>query len=322
MRTSYRIWDEKGKSDFRVHPRYSWKRDESGVSGAITAMLVILILSGFLSILYTSYIPQWTKEQEAEQMNIVLEQFLATKETIDDQIINREENLNITVTNQITIGYGGGPVFGVGKTQGLLDVDPFHGNITIWSNDTGTGTNETYGWGRGNITFHSKNLEYVNQRFTYENGAVIISQEDRAVMKVDPHFYAEKDRAGDISMSMILPILVGDMQSIAGSGDVVVATTLQAVDTNEFFDWSTGRNITIDVITEFPDVWFSFFARKLANDTSGTGMLERNATNPTGDYNITNMMNIVTGENIGVRVIIYNALSLKTDIAIVKVDLR
>jgi len=292
----------------------SFKKDELGVSGAITAMMIILIISSFVSLIYAVYIPNWTKEDEAEHSKTVLRQFLDLKESIDDQIINREENQGISVTSRITLGREGGPIFGMGSTSGALRVNPYHGVLRLINSDT---PDELLAHGRGNVTFESQYGQYINQHYIYEYGSVIVAQDGPnntkvGVMKVEPHFKAQKDLLGNVTVTLVQVAFFGDENSLTGTQDIVVETTLQGVDANHLTrdTYPSLENLTLNITTEYPDLWYKYFGKKLEYNVSG--MNPRVGIN--GDYRVTKLSNMVSIE-------FWNVNALNVDIAIIAISM-
>jgi hypothetical protein len=292
----------------------SFKKDELGVSGAITAMMIILIISSFISLIYAVYIPNWTKEDEAEHSKLVLRQFLDLKENIDDQIINREENQGISVTTRVTLGREGGPIFGMGSTSGAVRVNPYDGVLRMINSDT---PDELLAHGRGNVTFESQYSQYINQHYIYEYGSVIVAQDASngskvGVMKVEPHFRAEKDLLGNVTVTLVQVAFFGDENSLTGTQDIVVETRLQGVDANHITrdSYPSLENLTLNITTEFPDVWEKYFQKQL--DFNVSGMKDWNGT--AGDYRITPKTNMVSIE-------FWNVNALNVDIAIIAIHM-
>lgn len=291
----------------------SFEKDDQAVSGAITAMMIILIISSFVSLIYAVYVPNWTKEDEAEHSKTILSQFLDMKETIDDQIINRNENQGITVTSRMTLGREGGPIFGMGATSGSLQVNPYHGIMKLVNADS---PDEVLAHGRGNVSFASRYIQYINQQYIYEYGSVIVAQETSAgkagVMKVEPHFKAEKDLLGNVTITLVQVAFFGDENSVTGTHDIVVETTLQGVDSNHITrdTYPSLENLTLNITTEYPDIWEKYFTKRLAYNVS---MMDERV-GPTGDYRITKLPNMMS-------IRFWNVNALNVDIAIIAVGL-
>jgi len=295
-----------------------FERDEHGVSGAITAMMIILIISSFISMIYAVYIPMWTKDLEAEHSKLVLSQFLDLKENVDDEIINQAQNQGVSVTSRITLGRSGGPIFGMGTSTGALSINPYLDILTLINSNS---PDEAYAQGRGNITYKSKDTYFQRQTYIYQYGAVIVAQEKGyvgktmtydAIMKVEPHFKAEKDLLGNVTITMVQVAFYGDTKSISGTQDINIRTTLQGVVANDLTrdDYPTLSNLTLNVTSDYPDVWYKFFNDRL--DTNVSHM--KAGAGPAGDFTVTK-----TGRLVAVK--LWHVTAIYTDVAIVAVDL-
>ena len=295
-----------------------FERDEHGVSGAITAMMIILIISSFISMIYAVYIPMWTKDLEAEHSKLVLSQFLDLKENVDDEIINQAQNQGVSVTSRITLGRSGGPIFGMGTSTGALSINPYLDILTLINSNS---PDEAYAQGRGNITYKSKDTYFQRQTYIYQYGAVIVAQENGyvgktmtydAIMKVEPHFKAEKDLLGNVTITMVQVAFYGDTKSISGTQDINIRTTLQGVVANDLTrdDYPTLSNLTLNVTSDYPDVWYKFFNDRL--DTNVSHM--KAGAGPAGDFTVTK-----TGRLVAVK--LWHVTAIYTDVAIVAVDL-
>ncbi len=294
-------------------------KDARGVSGAITAMMIILIISGFISLIYAVYIPNWTKNYEADHSKVVLSQMMDLKESIDQEIINREVNQGISVTNRFTLGVEGGPVFGIGTTSGVLVANPYQDTITVVNSDS---IDEVFVHGRGNVTYTSRYQYYINQLYTYQYGAVIVAQQTSsaggkpqysAVMRVEPHFNAVKDVLGNVTITTIQVAFFGSQKSVSGTHDVVVTTTLSGVDSNTITrdEYPTLDNLTLTMASDYPDVWVKYFTDHLAKKVSG---MDKRVLG-VGDYNITKAGRVVT-------VKFWNVNALNVDTAIIDMDVK
>ena len=300
-----------------MHRMYkkAFVKDARGVSGAITAMMIILIISSFISLIYSVYIPNWTKDYEADHSKVVLAQMMDLKEQVDQGIINREANAGISISNRFTLGVEGGPIFGIGKTSGALVVNPFQDTITVVNSAS---TDEVFVHGRGNVTYTSQYQYYINQLYTYQYGAVIVAQKNgtvsgkptyNAVMRVEPHFNAVKDILGNVTLTIIQMAFFGSEKSVTGTYDVVVTTTLTGVDSNAITrdEYPTLANLTLTLASDYPDVWVKYFTDHL--DKKVSGMSPR--VGPNGDYKITKTGRVVT-------VNFWNVNALNVDIAIIE----
>jgi len=287
-------------------------RDRKGVSGAVTAMLIILIMSAMVTVIYNTYVPVWTKDAEANHIKEVMGEFLDMKANIDSQIINAQEGEVVTMSSNIQLGEPGGPVLGFGEVRGALSYNPLLNRMRLYDRDTG----DEYGLARGNITYTTHNREFVNQRFIYEHGAVVIAQwkgmSETAIMKVTPNIHAYKDSAGRNVISAVIITFFGDEESVSGTNTVAVKSTLYGVAENTYDEttWPFGKNLTLEVTSEFPQVWYDYFTESLAYNSSG--MSQRVAGS--GDYNITQVGNTVVVRFWDIAQLTIESAKIKVDV--------
>lgn len=119
-------------------------------------------------------------------MKRVQTQMLALKQNIDLQILAGKSS---TYSTRLTIGDDGGPVFHLTRAPGSVKLGPDSG-LYVVSNSTDP--NDAQGIARGMLEYSSQNTHFVDQTYRYENGALLVVQGGRAVMKAGPHFDARR----------------------------------------------------------------------------------------------------------------------------------
>ena len=67
--------------------KFAWKRDRRGISGAVTAVMLLLIISSVVSIMMIVFVPVWGESDETQHMRVTLEQFYSLRENIDAQVL-------------------------------------------------------------------------------------------------------------------------------------------------------------------------------------------------------------------------------------------
>ncbi|MEM2869871.1 MAG: hypothetical protein QW379_05560 [Thermoplasmata archaeon] len=282
--------------------RYRWRRERRGASGVVVTLLILLVAAGALSMFMAIYVPIWTKDAEARQMKRIQSQMIQLKENIDLQILAGRSS---TLTNRVTLGDEGGPVFGLARTVGSLSLSPEDGEYRLGS---ATDPNETFGLTRGRMGFQPQNMYYPDQSYHYENGAIIVEQGGRAVMKASPHFDLRREPDGNLSASVTLISLTGVPATRSGSGDMRVKSTLSIFDKTSYAggDWEAGRNLGLNITTAFPSVWADFFNTTLGRPETGlTG----------ADYQVYVRPN-------GVDVTLFKVRELELGIAVVEIQLE
>ena len=244
--------------------RRQMNRDERSVSNIVTSIMMLGIVFTILGMVLTVYVPIWAKSLEAAHMDEVSDSFTELKSTVDSQIAQGE--LGTKMSTRVTLGTEGGPLLGLGQTTGGMLFRPDRSEMTVYNTDDPF---EKYGTGRGKLSFESSNIYYVDQSYTYENGAMILEQYGSAVMKVEPNIYIN-NVSGTTTVSTVMITLQGDLENVGGIKSQSIQTSLLSVnrDTTNWGDGArpgTGKNITLEVNTSFPVVWHEYFKDMLDN---------------------------------------------------------
>jgi len=233
-----------------------------------------MVAVGALSMFMGIYVPLWGKDTEAAQMKRVQTQMLALKQNIDLQILAGKSS---TYSTRLTIGDDGGPVFHLTRAPGSVKLGPDSG-LYVVSNSTDP--NDAQGIARGMLEYSSQNTHFVDQTYRYENGALLVVQGGRAVMKAGPHFDARREADGNYTLGVTLISLNGVAASREGTGDVQVESTLNIYDVTTYSgsEWTSGRNMTLNITTRYPSVWADFFNSSLRLPATGLSAADYNVT--------------------------------------------
>jgi len=242
-----------------------WGKDRRGASGVVVTLLVLLVAVGAISMFMAIYVPIWGKDTEATQMKRVQTQMLALKENIDMQVL---EGKTSTITTRLTIGDEGGPVFHLTQAPGSLGLSPEAGLYRI---SRSSDQSDSQGLAQGALEFASENKYYVDQKLRYENGALMVIQGSRTVMKASPHFEAHREPDGNLTASITLISLSGVATTRTGTGDVRIETSLNIYDVTSYSggDWALGKSLSFNMTTRYPSVWADFFNSTLSRPKAG-----------------------------------------------------
>jgi len=282
---------------------HRWSNDRGAISGAVTAVMLLLIISSTLSIVMSIYVPAWGEADEADHMRTTLEQFYSLRENIDAQVLRDSP---VTASTKITLGLVPNALFGMSQTTGRVVSNPFNGSLAVYNS---TDSSDVYARCRGNVTFTSQNSYQSQQTYVYEQGAVLVASGGQAAMRAPPHFGIAKDSAGNLSVSLLFVSLGGDFQSTAGTDNIVLETKKSSSDHNiyEGADWDLGKDLSINMSTPYTAAWVKYFNDTLGRPTSGL-------VSP-ANYNI------ATGSG-WVRLDIFSVRRLDIAIAIIEVRIR
>jgi len=283
--------------------KLGWRRDRRGASGVVVTLLVLLVAAGALSMFMSVYVPIWGKDTEAKQMKRIQTQMLSLKESIDMQVLAGKSS---TLVTRLTLGDDGGPVFHLTRAPGSMALAPESGLYLVCNRTDGS---DCQGMARGSLEYNSQNTYFVDQRLRYENGALLVVQEGRTVMKASPHFEALREMDGSLTASISLMSLNGAAGTRSGTGDIRVESTLNVYDVTSYSggNWALGKSLSLNLTTQYPAVWAAFF-----NDTLGR---ERAGLVQGTDYSVS----LWSG---GVNATMYNVNRLELGIAVVDVLLE
>jgi hypothetical protein len=244
-----------------------FSRDDEGISGAVTATLVIATLTLVFTGVYTIVVPAWVDIAETNHMHQVANDLTVLKKNIQTQIVSGDQPL--TMSSPITLKPD--PTnnwLGVSGTTfpGVLTVDPSSERFNLTNE---LNPYEVYGACQGAVYFVPKNQEYANgasMRFIYSNGAVLKVQVKDGVMVAGPEFNLVND-TGNRTLYFSTISLFGQATSISGSKSVTVQTRALngLVATYEGGNWATGVNVTINMTSTlgYAKTYKTFYEERL-----------------------------------------------------------
>lgn len=218
---------------------------DCAVVGIVTAILIIGLVAAVLAIVQTSYVPKIMQQREAEHMDKVAEQFATLTTVITSQAA--EQKKGIPIATSVTLGSRELPFLVSSKSFGSLEVLEHSCTIRI-KNQTTTNT-----YPLGTITYSSANAYYLDQSYTYETGAMIVSQTPGNLMMIPPEFVIDYDGSGDANITFNVVNISGVPQKMmaGGFGTYPIQTEFRQISTQ--MNMSDVRNITIS--TRFSNSW-------------------------------------------------------------------
>jgi hypothetical protein len=260
-------------------------RSESASSTVIGAVLLLAIIVSVFSVVRIGYIPEWKNDAEYSHMNDVWEDMADLKSKIDLMtiVLASEPDSSNTVTMNIPFHMGGGdvPLIGTIKSSGTLSiVNKEECNITVTAVCDGGDWDGIIQY--GTVNYASQNRYYVSQDFTYEGGALILSQGERSSMMLYPSIRFSRTPANAYNVS-IHAVDIG--KSTNSPADVISSNTgcflrLTGKEFNPLYDSdkdSLGNisSFTLTVNTDHPDAWYLYLQEtiknaRITNDTNLT----------------------------------------------------
>lgn len=228
------------------------KTSDSAVVGIVTAILIIGLVAAVISIVQTTYVPKIMEQREAEHMDKVAEQFASLTSVIDGQAA--DEKKGIPIATSVTLGSRELPYLVSSKSFGTLEILENSCTITI-KNETATNAILTTTHPIGTITYSSTNAYYLDQSYTYETGAMIVSQTQGNLMMIPPDFMVDyNDTTNVVTITFDVVNISGVQQKMmaAGFGTYPIQTEFRDISTDTIF--TDVREMTIT--TRFSNSWF------------------------------------------------------------------
>jgi len=235
--------------------KFGWGRDRDAISGAVTAVMLLLIISSVISIVMVVFVPAWGESDESQHMRRTLEQFYALRENIDAQVLRDSP---VSTSSKITLGNAPSALLGFSRSTGRIVSNPFNGSLSVHNQ---TDPAVFFALSRGNLTYTSQNYYIDQQSYIYEQGAILVAGPRDAAVRAPPHFGVSKDDGGNLSVSMLFVSIAGDFSSFTGTENAIIETRLVVRDANiyEGGEWTLGRNIRLNLTTPYPGAWARYF---------------------------------------------------------------
>jgi hypothetical protein len=231
--------------------RIKKKTTDCAVVGIVTAILLVGLVVTIISIIQVVYVPSIMEQREAEHMDKVEEQFASLTSVIDYQAADAKKG--IPIASFVTLGNRELPFFVSSKAFGTLEILDRSSNITI---------SNTSIFPIGRITYSSTNAYYLDQSYSYEAGAMIVSQFQGNSMLVRPSFFVnfnETTNIVTISFDVVNISSVGQKNLMSGYGTSPIQTEFIGISKNITFsdvDYMT-------IATPFSNAWFVFINHSL-----------------------------------------------------------
>ncbi|MEL7662762.1 MAG: hypothetical protein AAGU10_01360 [Methanosarcina mazei] len=267
----------------------SFYKSESGIAAAVAAALLLGIIVVSMTTVQVQYVPVWKEDAEYAHMSDVWQDMSRFKSNVDILAAGIEMNPNsrITLNSPIQMGGADVPFIGGMKTGGTLTVNNAISGMLIEVNDDMSGYNSSLS-DIGSVSYRPTNVHSVEETYCYENGALIVTQNGRSVMKLFPGIVLE-DGAGiaSVNLSARIATLEGTRGVMASNSIENIRLTSQdfinIYDSDQ--DYTNGNttkkaNVTsvdLTIYTENTEAWEKYF-----EDSANETHLQEGT-----DYNIT-----------------------------------
>jgi hypothetical protein len=254
--------------------RKSFFNSESAGATIVAAVLLLSIIFTVLAVVRIEYVPMWKTDAEQSHMSEVQKDMAELKSTADMVSLFTSSDSNTSahgfpVTVSFSMGGGEIPILEPSKSSGTLSLNTERCRMIITPQRSSI-SNSTEIVDCGGVTYYSNNREYLDQIFRYENGALILSQKDRSLMRQSPSFKIERTTGDNYTVSIHAIRIAGDPDSISSNTDASLRLT--GLYTEPVYDSNDSEGIdsfTCTILTQYPDAWVSYF-----NETAKNAGLE------------------------------------------------
>jgi hypothetical protein len=264
--------------------------------------MALLVFLTFLTMFTNTYIPIWMKENEKTHMDEVLNQFGDLKGKVDSLVVNAQVTGRPTINmyQPLTLGSDGVPVFAT-ATAGYVflkpggPLDQVESGVHQSFNYTLEGSaiiRHFNQFGGGSMEFYGPNRYYVQQWYTYENGALLIYQEDGTAMRASPSLVFSKSMLdGSVDVQFDQVDLIGANSSISGQGSGGVIIDLIYHDSQTYnvcmSDGGDNGTLTLEFKTRYNTTWYEIITKAIADaglDETDYTIGGHNSPIPTNEY--------------------------------------
>ncbi len=246
------------------------RSDKTGVSNVVSLVLIAGIMISLMGMVFTTYLPAWGKDIEAQTLNSVMDSFMDLKSGVDTLAVAGDPGTSLTT--KMTLGSNGGPMFGFGRCTGSLDLRMDDGLLEV-SDVTGGGV--IYAQSRGNVVYTSSNTYVEEQIIALEAGAIIRDQSGLPVLKGQPNLVINRDpNTEETTIYLMMITLEGETRSDSGTGSYMIKTTLLSEETTHYPMGShnpdntinTRSDIRLAITTEYSSLWTDVFTNMAAEE--------------------------------------------------------
>ena len=272
------------------------KKTDYAVTSVVVSILILGLFVTMIATIQTVYVPKWMSQKEAEHMDEVSSQFADLKYAIDIQSALEQTT---PIATPITLGSRELPYFMSSRAFGSLSILSTAGNVTI-TNDTAS-----FSYKFGTIKYSSKNVYYINKKYIYETGAVVLNQSQGDIMSIKPPFTVNYSTTANILFNVINISGVGSKSSISGYSTFPIQTEFSSSSSTVI---NNVKNITIS--TTCRNAWKSFLNTTLKESGLNSDGYGANFTITTDSNSVTVSFTDETTVNLTRKIII-----IKTQIA-------
>ncbi len=238
----------------RCRRRKNLSESDEGVATTVGTIMALLVFLSLLSLITQQYVPIWMEDKEAYHVDNAMGQFSQIKGTIDTLAINRHKDYPMYST--VTLGAEGVPLFAA-RSTGVLRLLPDDGGMDLSFGGRSFSSS-------GLLSLEARNRYFEEQTIVYQNGAILLEQEEQSIIRAPPQLSIEEDGDGyTVNIHMI--DIEGDETRIGGSRNIGVITELWSTTTVSYSDVEFDEDSLV-INTDNPAGWREWIVEETDTD--------------------------------------------------------
>jgi len=260
-------------------------RDDA-LSEVVGFVLILGVIVVALSLYQLYGVPAVGRENEILHMSAVKDRFIDYKISLDSLWLNNRNG--VLLSTAFDLGTDSAATGGRAFAFPILTPSGSGGSVSVKSGGANLmiapAGKEPVTIPLGSLTYRSSNRYWVDQTWTYQMGAVFLSQENRTTVRVGPSL-SVSNQSNSASV-IIAPLNITGSVYLSGSGPVRIETSMEPYEGPKGnFPWV---NISIEAgKEEHAQVWQRVFREAARRDGINSSWYEVNGSAKTAYLNIT-----------------------------------
>jgi hypothetical protein len=237
---------------------------ESASSTVLATVLFLGIIFSVIAIVHLEYTPEWKNDYEHSHMANMWEDLTELKSKIDTATVllasyPNSSTSKVTTTTPLHTREPETPFISSTNSIGTFSLNNDRCKMIIIlanKNETENATRNATVINCGTITYNSNNKYYTDQTFKYENGALILEQNEKAMMKLYPSIQVSEVSSGNYIFLINAVEIQGAANTISSNLDGSILLKGKSFET--LYDNYTSGNeeaFLLTVYTDHPDAW-------------------------------------------------------------------
>jgi hypothetical protein len=235
---------------------------EDAISTVVSAVLLFGIVVSVVTLVHVQFIPEWKTSAEQSHMDDVFYDMAGMKNQLDilSGYARTDPSTSLSISVPIKMGGASLSMFSSEKSSGRLTVNGDDFGVTIMGTTPGIDyDSDPFLMDLGTVSYMSDNNYFVDQKYVYEGGALILSQNSYSLMRLGPQMDIRKaGNSSNITVEFSLIDLNGPRKAISSNSIEEVNFRTNGSD-SLYWDGVLFTDITMTVQTSYASSWESYF---------------------------------------------------------------